>query len=240
MALDEQDIEEFIVRLHDDPQLRDRVRNAILSDDFLALPGIVRQLGERVDQLGARVDQLGERIDQLAERMAAVDVQLSRLAQNVDALTTAQHNFEQQMARVDGRLGNLEGWQFEERYVRNIGARLGRYFRRPQAVSLGDLDTVFEALQRGDISDKDWDDLKLIDVIAFGGDRSAGDAQVYLAAELSIVVDEADVERAERRAAILRRAGLEVIPIVDGDTILPKAASLAQEKGVRHWLRTVA
>jgi hypothetical protein len=43
MAFSPADIESFIAALHSDPQLRDRVRDASLADDFLALPGIVRE-----------------------------------------------------------------------------------------------------------------------------------------------------------------------------------------------------
>ncbi len=37
MALTEVDIEQFIAELQANPQLRDRVRDAILAHDFLAL-----------------------------------------------------------------------------------------------------------------------------------------------------------------------------------------------------------
>jgi hypothetical protein len=39
MAFSRDEIEAFIAELHADPQPRDRVRSAILADDFLALPG---------------------------------------------------------------------------------------------------------------------------------------------------------------------------------------------------------
>ena len=40
MALTPADIEQFISALHDDASVRERVRGAILADDFLALPRI--------------------------------------------------------------------------------------------------------------------------------------------------------------------------------------------------------
>jgi hypothetical protein len=46
--------------------------------------------------------------------------------------------------------------------------------------------------------------------------RSLDRPEVWLAVEVSCVVDRDDVQRAERRADILRRAGLTAIPVVAG------------------------
>jgi hypothetical protein len=51
MAFTPAQVEEFIAALHADRQLRDRVRDAILSDDFLALPGLVRANTVAIDRL---------------------------------------------------------------------------------------------------------------------------------------------------------------------------------------------
>ena len=57
--------------------------------------------------------------------------------------------------------------------------------------------------------------------------------EVLLAIELSIFVDDSDVERAHRRAEILRKTGLEVEACVDGDVIGQAARRLATQLGVR-------
>ncbi|MCC6382472.1 MAG: hypothetical protein IT304_08175 [Dehalococcoidia bacterium] len=60
MAFTAAEVEELIEALQREPQLRDRLRNAILTDDFLALPGIVRQLGERIERLTERMGLAAE------------------------------------------------------------------------------------------------------------------------------------------------------------------------------------
>jgi hypothetical protein len=92
MAFSKQDFEAFIAELQRNPQLRDRVRDVILADDFLQLPRIVADLGVQVQGLAERMDQLVHRMDVLADRMA-------------DLLKVVQLH--------DGRLGNLEGDLYE-------------------------------------------------------------------------------------------------------------------------------
>src|SRR5688572_17659661 len=101
MAFSREEIEAFIAELQQDPQLRDRVRNAILADDFLALPGIVARLGERVEQLGERLDQLGERVD-------ALSLQIAGLTSQVFQLTLGQNQLTGKVTNIDGRLYEFE------------------------------------------------------------------------------------------------------------------------------------
>jgi hypothetical protein len=47
--------------------------------------------------------------------------------------------------------------------------------------------------------------------------------------EVSAVVDKEDVERADRRAALLRKAGLRAIPAVAGESMTQGATKLLQD-----------
>jgi hypothetical protein len=55
---------------------------------------------------------------------------------------------------------------------------------------------------------------------------------VYLVVEASATVDDEDVERAARRAALLTRAGVETIPVVAGDRSSYGVPEKAQAAGV--------
>jgi hypothetical protein len=157
MAFSRDEIEAFIAELHADPQLRDRVRNAILADDFLALPGIVARLGERVDQLSERVDQLA--------------VQVGRLTLSVDHL--------------NGKVGNLDGRMFEFEYERHLGNRLSKRFRKVRPIPLSDYDPFFNARRRSVISEEEWEDAARLDVIALARDTSVpSEPEVVIAMEL--------------------------------------------------------
>lgn len=262
MALTEADIEQFITELQANPQLRDRVRDVILAQDFLALPGIVERLGERiealalqdeqlgrrmdqlgrrVDQLGERVDQLGQRVDQLGERVAQLGQRVDQLGRRMDDLTEIVKQLGLKMDRFEGRLGNVEGDVYETKYVVNLGSHVFKHLRRARRVFPSDVTPVFEARRAGKITDSEWDDMHDLDVLAVGIDATSTSesAETYLAIELSVVVDRSDVERATRRAEILRRAGIPVTAAVDGRAITTDAEQAAKELGVAVFVRKI-
>ena len=56
--------------------------------------------------------------------------------------------------------------------------------------------------------------------------------EVFLTLEVSVVVDGTDVQRAGRRAALLRKAGYATVPVVAGERVTPDAEDEAQTQGV--------
>ncbi len=59
-----------------------------------------------------------------------------------------------------------------------------------------------------------------LDLLVCGPPRQRPDVlEVWPAAEISAVVDQGDVERAQRRAEHLRRAGYRAIPVVAGERL---------------------
>jgi len=225
MALSEADIEAFIEALQRDVQLRDRVRNAILADDFLALPGIVRSIGEKIDALAARDEQLAARLEQLTAHIDQLTEDIRKLTSRVDVMAIV-------MERMDGRIGSLEGWRFEVDYRNNLATHLARRYRDVRMVTLGNYVPALKGLDGGTLSSDDWSDLARLDVVAEARRRNANGSPVLLAVELSVVVGESDVTRVDRRAGLLRRLGLEVDACVDGESILPEAGALAEKLGV--------
>ena len=76
-----------------------------------------------------------------------------------------------------------------------------------------------DALERH-LTEDEVVELTRVDVIVRGRPRAhPADAEVWLAVEVSATVDRYDVERAQRRAAILRRAGYHAMPVVAGETV---------------------
>jgi hypothetical protein len=77
------------------------------------------------------------------------------------------------------------------------------------------------------------DDLRLLDLIVRGRDKERADlADLWLAVEVSTVVDRYDVERAQRRAAALRQAGYLAVAAVAGEQYTEGAEKAAQANGV--------
>ncbi len=214
MAFSQQDIESLIAELQRDPQLRDRLRNVILADDFLALPRIVADLGIRIQELVEADRVLAGRMDTLADRMT-------------DLLAVTQLH--------DGRLGNLEGDIYEHRYRDRLPSRLGRRYMRVRPVHVPELEPVSRAYGTH-LAAAEWDDILEIDAAALAHLRTAGGVpaspEVLVVLELSRTVNAEDVRRAHRRAEILRRLGMTVDAAVDGETIRPDARELAEQLGV--------
>jgi prefoldin subunit 5 len=284
MAFSPEQVEEFIAAVHADPLLRDRMREAILADDFLALPGIVRSIGERLDRLTARVDALaqeqqllGQRLDRLTERVdrltesvaelvshaARTDERLDRLTESVNELVAHAARADERLDRIDerfnqvderfrqvdqrfdrverrldkmqGDIGNLQGEAYETRYLRNLGAHLGAWYRHVRSVVLADMDRVAAALRSGLVSRTEWEQLMSLDVAALGTPADqAGGAEVLVVLELSKKVDQSEVRRVYERAEVLRRLlDLRVDACVDGEEIEPGAQVLADQLGVR-------
>ncbi len=98
MAFQVSDFNDLIALLQAHPEWQSQLRNILLSDDFLALPNIVRQLGERMDQLTEQVDRLGERMDQLTE-------QVDRLRERIDQLTA---RMDERFAEIDRKFELIE------------------------------------------------------------------------------------------------------------------------------------
>ena len=56
--------------------------------------------------------------------------------------------------------------------------------------------------------------------------------EVFLALEVSVMVDGTNVQRAGRRAALLRKARYVTLPVVAGERVTPEAEDEAQTQGV--------
>jgi hypothetical protein len=75
-------------------------------------------------------------------------------------------------------------------------------------------------------------DLLRLDLLLTGRPRLRPDApEVWLAVEVASVVDQNDVDRAERRAKLLRQAGYRALPVVAGEqaTLGAEESSRAQK-----------
>lgn len=211
MAFTPADVDAFIEAIQHDPLLRDRVAKAILHEDFLALPGIVARLGDRIEQLAERMDAQTLRMDELI-----------RVTSN-----------------LAGRTGNLEGWRFEAEYRDRLASHLARRYRGVRPLVLGNMPALIKALDDGRIGEQEWDDVIRLDAAAEGRPKGGGDEMVIVM-ELSRTVDINDVERVARRADIIRRAGVIVDAIVDGDQIEPLAHGRLADLGVISFVSRIA
>ncbi|MEI2691213.1 MAG: hypothetical protein V9H69_16505 [Anaerolineae bacterium] len=101
----------------------------------------------------------------------------------------------------------------------------GAFCARARSLSLQELEATLEA----HLSDDELADALLLDAVVSGRVVGMTDSpQVVLALEVSSVVDSGDVERAVRRAGLLRKAGLLAVPAVAGAKVTQGAGEAAQ------------
>ncbi len=195
---------------------------------FARIEAALDRLAEAQAHTEARVQVLAEaqarteaQVRALTEAQARTEAQIRALAEaqarteaQVQALAEAQARMEAQLQRLSDRQGAFQGRLLELTYQQKAGAYFGPLLRRPRAVMPVEIEDQIE----GRLSRKEFLDLLTADLLVSGYPRHLAEApQVWLVVEISATVDRHDVERARRRAGLLRRAGLRAIPAVAGE-----------------------
>ncbi len=188
------------------------------------------QLAELRRQVDARFAELAEaqrrNEEQLAELRRQVDVRFAELAEAIRQLTL---RFEEAQQRNEDRFADIRGELLEIRYRNRIGAIFGSRLRKPRVVDGGDIWDMF----RGRLDEAEIRRIVAADLIVRGGLLPAqGEGELWLVVEVSGVIDRNDVARAAERAALLRKAGLLVVPVAAGERLTQGAATLSSEFGV--------
>ena len=156
------------------------------------------------------------RIDSVLERLA--DAQ-ARTEQSLQELTAVVRGL---VIRTDRHEGDL----LKLRFQRRLPSYLGLYLRRAKVLQPADLlDEVEAKLDRPEV-----EDYLRADVLAQG---LVDDKPTYVIGEVSYTADADDVERAARRAALLRKADLPAVGLVACESVHPQTIAYAREQGVR-------
>lgn len=231
-------VEEFrdLVRiLEERPEWRAELRRLVLTDELLALPELVQALGEAQRRTEEQVTALAQRVDTLTQRVDTLTQQVAVLTQQMTALTESQRHLMYQVADLTGiartlssDVGDLKGYGLEYRYRNHFPAYFGGLIRRARLLAGEELTALLEAaVERGQLSETEADEVMLADLVLRGRRREDG-VEVYLVVEVSWGVGLYNVERAARRATLLGRTGIPTIPVVAGNTVMQEAATLAQ------------
>jgi hypothetical protein len=95
MAFSVEDLGDFLALLRQHPEWRDAVRREVLTQELLELPIVVGRLAEAQDRI-------------------ATD--LLTLVGEGDRLVAQMRELGQIVGRLDGRVGNLDGWRHEQAF----------------------------------------------------------------------------------------------------------------------------
>lgn len=206
---------------------------------------------ERLSGVDERVGRLETALAELAEAQRRTEQQMAELAEaqrrseaRLDALGGAQAGTNQRLTRVETILAGVQGQMLEMNYGNRAAQYFGPMLRRVQVISIQAVDDMVD----GVLSVEETLDLIRADLVIKGTPRDRPGAEpVYLVAEASVAVDVGDVERAVRRADLLRRTGVAVVPAVAGQSLTKGAARAAAEGHVLvlqngrydHWQRAL-
>ena len=246
-----------IAALVDALEQRVAERYAVRRTDFEALTSAIETLTEaqqRSEQRLSRVETVVEelaqaqqrtelRVEELAQAQQRTELRVEELAQaqqrtelRVEELAQAQQRTETLLAeltrshlRLEQRVGRNTGILLELTYRDKAYAYFGTLLRKVRVVSLQQIEAQLEE----HLSSREFRELLPLDLLVKGKVRELDPSpEVYLAVEISSVVDVGDVERAERRAALLRQAGVVAIPAVAGDDVTEGGEDSARQANV--------
>jgi hypothetical protein len=221
-------VEEFhdLVRLLEErPEWRRELRRLVLTDELLALPEQMASLRAVTDQ---RFQELAQQVAELAEAQRHTERHIAELAEAQKRVEGQFTELAESVRIIANDMGELKGESLENRYRTKGFAYLSRIVRRAYVLSADELTTLVEdAVDSGTLSDDQAKEIYAADVVARGRRREDG-AEVYLVVEVSWGVGPDDVMRACRRAEILARTGVTVIPVVAGKWVIPEAGWLAR------------
>ncbi|MFN7812055.1 MAG: hypothetical protein ACK5SI_05265 [Planctomycetia bacterium] len=197
--------------------------------------GKVSELAVGQQQLAEAQARTEARVSALAEAQARTEGKVSELAQAqartegaVSELAEAQKNMTLALQRLTIRTDTVVGRTFELQFRDRLTAYLGRFLRRGKLLSN---DQLLEAIEPH-VTEQEMEDFLRADAVASG---FVDGRPTHVVVEVSSTGDVEDIVRAERRAATLRKAGLEAIALVACDAISPESMAIARMSNVRVW-----
>ena len=220
-----------------DARLRETFRRAVLTEELMRLPEEFRQFREettpRLENIELHLGNVEKDVAETKERVTTIEQDVAETKERVTTI-------EQDVVGVRDGVQSLQNWQrgevgrrAGEEYERKIVRRAPRIFGAGTGGSPATSERVSEQvslwLAQAGLMDEDVpedSDPLDADLIWWKGDKVA-------LAEISLKVDRDDVLRAKRRAAVLRQAGLEVLPVVIGaEWAHPETEQFANQEGV--------
>ena len=216
-----------------DPALRDALRRHILTDELLQVParlerveGDIGAIKEDVASLKEGQARLEEGQARLEEDVASLKGDVANLKEGQARLEEGQARLEERVDRIGGDVSRLTGSDYES----HVAGLIHRFLRRERGMSGSVLSTqreksalraiIDDAETRGLIQAWETDDLDHADLVLTIAD-GAGD---YLLAEVSVTIQQDDVNRAEARAGLLAKA--------TGGSVTPFAVGAGEEPGL--------
>lgn len=257
------DISDLARIIREQPEWADTIRTLLLGRELLELPNRFAEfvelttrnfqlVNERLERLESDVSGLKSDMTEVKSDVSGLKADMTEVKEDVSGLKTDVSSLKSDMAevkgrlntiegrlnRIDGRVDNALGSNYELKVRDNTGAIIGHLIRRikvlkGRAADSSEFEELLEDAQEiGVITGEQSRQIQWVDLV-LSGRRRADDAEVYLAAEVSITIGDSDILRAAERAAILSACvDRPVISAVIGEHIDDARTNLAAANGV--------
>lgn len=217
-----------------------RATQARMENDISGLKTDMAQVKADVSELKdaqGRMQDTQERMQTSQDRMQ--DTQ-ERMQTDLERMQASQDRMQDTQERMQGQLNNLTGTDYERKVVkrapraarRYLGLRSASVVHGINVSGINDIQALLEnATESRSITDEQADELERADLILKGARTS--NEEVFTIAEVSITIDDTDVDRARNRANILSAAsGLPALAAVIGTAISDANRERANYSGV--------
>ncbi len=189
--------------------VENRVDDVALKVDDLTVQQTTMQ--GQLNHLSDQQTIMQGQLNHLSDQQTIMQGQINHLSDQQTTMQGQQTTMQGQQTTMQGQLNNLTGTDYERKVVR----RAHRIVRRHLGVSNGqvlvainrpDGQTITDLLDagadQGIITEDDADELDRADIILRGNSPDGDD--VYVVGEISITIDDGDIDRADHRSRILQ------------------------------------
>jgi predicted RNase H-like nuclease (RuvC/YqgF family) len=173
----------------------------------------VDKLGEEVAGLKQDVDTLKKDVDTLKKDVDTLKKDVDTLKKDVDTLKKDVDILKKDVDILKKDVAYLKGSDRERWYRDRAHAVFGRVILKGKTFEEKAAEILWDAYKRGQISKEERDEVLSADLL-WSGERDG--KFVVLVVEVSFTISQEDVERAKKRAEILRKLGILAIPVVGG------------------------
>ena len=192
----------------------------------------------KVGELTGQVSELTGQVGELAQAQSKTEVTVAELVETQKKTEEILQQHTNILQHHGDLLADLNGRTFESRVCEHAASHFGAFMRKIRRVDINDLYDMTESV----LSLEEQDDLARVDMVVCGRALDTGD-EIYAAVEISVTIDDYDLDRAERRAALLRKAGIKTVAVVLGSCSHPATIARAGQLGVamlidrvqHHW-----
>lgn len=220
--------------LKEHPDWLEELRKLILTDELLALPKKFDEFVKRYENfietefkpLKATVEKQGNDIEILKSDVKILKEDVAVLKEDVAVL-------KKDIAVLKVDVGSLKGDNFERKIREKAPSYFGKLILKCRLIDNIELANIIDDAMLDNkvvVTDDERDDALRIDVVVTGFLRHNKEKKVFMAGEVSMVVDKTDVERAARRTKTIEKClGIPGIPVVIGDEYTEGAKKAAEE-----------